>query len=104
MTFVLTHLSGEIELVIRRPSFDRSKDFNAYYWGVVLKLISEHTGEFPKDLHEKFKGMFGIGTTTNLSSKSFADYVECICACAAELNIIIPPPERVSGYERKNKA
>ena len=77
---------------------------NAYYWGVVLAVISDHTGHTPEELHDAFKKMFLPkrfvvvgkqeieldGTTTALSTVDFSHYIDRIAAKAAELGIEVP--------------
>lgn len=51
----LGHLStlsdGEWEITApKRPT--RSQKANAYYWGVVLTLMAEHTGHSPDEIHD----------------------------------------------------
>ena len=81
----------------------RSIEFNAYYWGHVLKTISNDSGYWPDELHEMYKEMFNPivvkkvdiesgkvieerrgDTTTKLSTKKFAEYIERIKAHAVE--------------------
>ena len=96
MRELLTRMRGRIEIVIRRRVCDRSYDQNRYYWGVVLKLISDHTGHTPQELHEQFKTRFGVSSTAELSTKAFTEYIERICALAATENIVIPEPDQVT--------
>jgi len=80
-------------------------------WGVVYKLICDHTGDDPKSFHEWAKGKF-LGkktivmhgeeqevarSTTELSKEEFFEaYVEPIRRWAAqELERVIPDPEQV---------
>lgn len=91
----------------------RSVRANSYYWGVVVHLISEHTGYTPDELHDvlkaKFlpkhlafsdgngevKGEFVIGgSTRKLNTAEFVEYTESIRRWAAEdLDVVIPDPE-----------
>lgn len=96
MRELLTRLRGPIEIVIRRRVSDRSYDQNRYYWGVVLKLIADHTGHTAQELHEQFKRRFGVSSTTELSTQAFNEYIERICALAASENIVIPEPDQVT--------
>ena len=48
---------------------NRSNKQNAYYWGVVLHVISKHTGSDSEELHELFKCKFGLKTRFNLKSE-----------------------------------
>ncbi|MBN2640371.1 MAG: hypothetical protein JXR78_01820 [Victivallales bacterium] len=95
-TAAIANFSGDVEIIIRRPKKERSHDQNAYYWGVVIQLITEYTGDVPVKLHDLFKKTYlGGRSTTTLTTREFEDYLEQIKAWAAEHNIIIPDPERV---------
>ena len=96
--YALSSTPGNVEVVIRRPVKDRSHDQNAYYWGVVLKLISESSGHTPAEHHQIFKRTIIGGknpTTKNMTTAEFQDYLEQIRAWAGEHNIIIPDPQHV---------
>jgi hypothetical protein len=86
---------------------------NRYYWGVVVDLLSDHTGFSPEELHEILKakflpkklavcdgngevqGEFVIGgSTAKLNKLEFGEYVERIRQWAAEsLDVVIPDPD-----------
>ena len=63
---------------------------NKLYWGAYLRIIGEHLGMYPDDLHEEMKRMFNAkdskftpgekigGTTTKLTTKEFTTYLENI--------------------------
>lgn len=63
---------------------------NSLYWGVYIKILSDHLGYFPDELHEEFKLMFNPkdskftpgdkfgGTTTRMKRKEFTEYLEKI--------------------------
>lgn len=74
---------------------------NSYYWGVVIKIISEHVGEDPLSLHEIFKNTFlgfdledGLSkgkSTRDISKERFVKYINDIKEWAFNwLNIVIP--------------
>jgi hypothetical protein len=86
---------------------ERSNNQNAYYWGVLIRILSDETGQEADDLHEHFRDRFltknfiHIGgeekevakSTKKLSTNEFEEYQEKIRAFAAEeLSIIIPLP------------
>lgn len=80
----------------------RSDNQNQYYWGVVLDLISEDTGNDPEDLHTTFKSMFLVDrtgkipvvkSTTKLTTVEFNEYIDKVVLFASqELNLEIPEP------------
>jgi len=41
-----------IEVEVREWSKDKSRPYEKWYWGVALKLASEHTGYTPDELHQ----------------------------------------------------
>lgn len=87
----------------------RSNDLNAYYWGVVLKLISQYTGYTDNELHKIFKARFNLRTRFNggeieeyIKSTSkditseFMEYLEKIIVWAGIfLGVVIPKPNEV---------
>lgn len=105
----------DCELVItftpRRAA--RSDLQNRWYWGVIVELLSEHTGYTPDEIHEvckakflpkrlavsdgngEIKGEFVIGgTTTRLNKHEFGEYCEAIRRWAADdLGVVIPDPD-----------
>ena len=68
----------------------RTLPMNNLYWGLYIKIISEHLGYHPDDMHEEFKLMFNPkdskirlgqkygGTTTRMTRKEFSHYLEDI--------------------------
>lgn len=85
----------------------RSGAQNRYYWGTVVRQLSEHTGYEPEEMHEVLKLKFNCrrvevggeemeigGTTTKMDTAEFNAYIEQIQRWAAqELNVILPDPE-----------
>lgn len=49
---------GPVTVRIERKRASRSRQANAYYWAVVVALLSEHTGHTPEELHEYLKARF----------------------------------------------
>jgi hypothetical protein len=93
---------------------NRTLSANRYYFGVVLKTISQHMGEKNldvtiEDLHEVLKGKFNakvvlidgeayeIGETTKkMTQDDFVNYVERIREWSLEnLQCYIPEPQEV---------
>jgi hypothetical protein len=100
----LTQLKGAIEVTVEKARSRRSLNQNAYYWGVVLKLLSEHTGYEIEEMHEVLKVLFNQGnfgevkfgkSTAKLSTIDFMAYLEQIQRWAAqELGVVIPDPNQ----------
>ena len=101
---------GEYEIAIQRvPKHEvcRSTKQNAYYWGVVLGEITEPTGHTAEELHEAFKaefltidkmhGLRIIGSTTDITTMAFEDYLRKIRDFASSnLGVYIPKPNEVN--------
>jgi hypothetical protein len=94
---------GEVFINIgkNRRKKQRSDNQNAYYWGVCLQLISDHTGESTEDLHDHFRVRFLMHgerfarpkSTTSLTTAEFEDYLAKIRLFAQQdLNVFIPLP------------
>lgn len=98
---------NKVEVIIRKPKKIRSERQNRYYWGVVLKLISETTGESSEDLHNHFSykwlstngksgKLISKKSTTTLSTIEFAEYIDKIIIWGERfLNITFPEPESI---------
>ena len=104
----------EIELTIQRKKKHRSDPQNRYYWGVVVEMIRAGMKEMgdkvtPDQVHEFLKWRFlrtqkideatgevlyeYAGSTADLSTVEFSEYVEKCCQFAAELlGVSIPLP------------
>ncbi len=113
-TQYLHTLNGKrIELTVEKLKHPRSKSQNAYYFGVVVKLIAQHTGHDPEQIHELLKQMFsprwyypnggslktlGIPTSTaRLDTVEFVEYTERCRLWASEfLGLQIPLPGEVT--------
>jgi hypothetical protein len=105
---------GDVLITITPRRAARSVDQNAWYWGVIVEHLSEHTGHTPDELHELLKAMFLPkrlavqdqngeiqgeyvigGSTTKLNKLEFGDYCERIRQWASDtLGVVIPDPDR----------
>ena len=101
-----------LEVTVSRLRATRSQKANAYYWGVVLQRLSEHTGYTVDELHDLCKAMFLPkklaltdgngevvgefvlgGSTRTLKTNEFYEYVERVRQWAAEtLDCYTPDP------------
>ena len=90
----------------------RTLPMNKLYWGVYIKIIAEHLGYFPEELHEEFKLMFNSrdsaitpgkrygGSTTKMSRKDFSLYLESIRMWAIqEQGIDLPEAEEKQTWD-----
>ena len=105
----------EIAVTVRRTV--RSLQQNAYYWGVVIQVISDHTGYTPDEVHEFLKMKFIPkrlalsdgngeirdefvigGSTRKMNTIQFGEFMEDCRRFAAEtLDCFIPDPNE-QGY------
>lgn len=97
----LQTLEGKyVEVVVRKERSERSNNQNNYYWGVVLQLLSDHTGYTTDEMHEICKHQFLIvhgkfdyvKSTTKLNTVEFEEYLDKIKNWAAVLGVNIPNP------------
>lgn len=116
ITKYLASLEGKpIEMIIRPVDKKRSPNQNAYYWGVVIKMLVEYSAGKNSDKSDresvhmamacKFlkikKTVCGlpielVRSTTSLSTKEFELYMENIRSWAAiSLNLNIPLPNEI---------
>ncbi len=99
----------EVELRLCRYRQTRSLSQNAYYWGVVVALLSEYTGYDPDDMHEalklkflvdRFVGKFGlikVKSTTDLDTGEMTEYIEQVRQWAAAIGCVIPDASAAAG-------
>lgn len=98
----------------------RSNQQNRYYWGVVIELLSEHTGFDREEMHEVLKHKFlrktvwipkknGIKemsviskSTTGMTTKQFEEYLSQIRQWASiDLGVFLPEPNE-ADYANTN--
>ena len=110
--------SGFVEIIIRLAG-KRSSPQNRYYWGAMLPIVKDGLKGVGIDMskeqtHELLKYKFlkrefvttdgdilqSIGSTTELSTKEFNEYIESIQIWSAEyLNVNIPDPNEQTEIE-----
>lgn len=99
-------------ITIKEYKENRSKMQNAYYFGVVLAIISKETGFEKEEVHElmrrKFlayekKGEWFAKSTTMLDTKEMEDYLQKVRMFASmELSCFVPLPRETDfSYEIK---
>lgn len=105
--FKRTLKDGRYKLIVKPMKQQRTLDQNSYYWGVVLPTIADETGHDVNELHDIFKQRFlqrktvtfnnkdyeVTGSSTDLSTQEFSEYIERIKAEMALFEIIIPEAE-----------
>lgn len=84
--------SKEYRVYFSDKKKNRSLNLNAYYWGVVLKILEEHTGYYDNELHKMCKREYLLRTrfnnkgeveeyiesTTVLNNQEFIKYIDKI--------------------------
>jgi len=100
--YLQTVKDGPVEVIVRRARVQRSLSQNAYYHGIVVKLIADHCGYLPEDAHDALKvrflseptgnGLARVKSTTESDTREFTEYVEQCRQLAAEMGINIPDP------------
>jgi hypothetical protein len=108
----------QLELTVQRRRATRSVQQNAWYWSGVLGALREHTGHTEDELHDLCKAMFLPkrlalnngngevvgeyvlgGSTRQLNTNEFTEYIERIRQWAAEtLDCDIPDPDGAGGH------
>jgi len=100
----LSKLEGKrFEEVLRQQKTKRSENQSRYYFGVVLDILSKHTGYESDEMHEILKFKFlrkrinndveYVQSTTKLNTAEMEEYLEKIRRWAAvELYCNIPLP------------
>jgi hypothetical protein len=78
----------------------RSDQQNRYYWGVVIKLLGDHFGYEPEEMHDALKLKFlfqsGMGkpdtirSSKKLNITEFMEYIDSCIRFAAEHGVIVP--------------
>ena len=95
-----------VEVTIKEYKPKRSNQLNQYYWGVVVKLISDYTGYNKQETHELIKQTFlkkktlindewfdTTDSTTKLNNLEMLKLIEEVKLWAAEtLSLYIPDP------------
>jgi len=113
--WLLSHgdYKGSYVATIEKEKGKRSLGFNAYLWGVVYKLISEHTGHTAQELHEIYTRMFippkfitykgkeikVPSGTSGMDTATFWTYVDRVIAEGASMGVVIPPPENKEEFK-----
>ena len=105
---VFAKLEGKaVEVVVRKKKKHRSGAQNAYYWGIVIDIISGATGFTPQEAHDAMRFKFltdmtgdlpKVKSTAELTTVEFLNYTASIQQWAAEfIDCFIPDPESVDN-------
>lgn len=81
----------------------RTNRQNSYYWGVLIKILSDEIGYYPEEMHDALKLLFlrkheegkpeTARSTSHLNTEEFTHYVERCRQWAAEQGYTIPDPQ-----------
>lgn len=104
----LLGLEGKkIQVSVRKYKTSRSLKQNAYYWGVIVPIISDWVGEDDREsiheaLKEKFlkvrtnKGLKIVQSSAKLTTTEFEIYLDKVKRWASmECNLVIPDPNEI---------
>lgn len=97
---------GIIEITAQKRRRTRSLEQNAYYWAVIIPIVSDWMGENDFEVtHDILKSRFNekrnrkghkyVGSTTKMTTTEFMEYLDKIIKWCAENSIIIPPANSV---------
>lgn len=106
MDLLASMRAKRFELILRERRAERSTNQNAYYWSVVVAMLSEHTGYSAGEMHENLKRMFlgqvdehglmRVGSTAKLKTEEFQEYIAKIVRWSAiDLSLVIPDPSQI---------
>lgn len=97
---------GKYILKLIRAKDKRSLNQNSYYWGVVVKIIADHTGYTPEETHQELARMFlayekdgkiFTQSTAKLDTLEFENYLERSRKWAwSQFELTIPLPNEVT--------
>lgn len=97
--YLYTLWPGEYELIIRKPNKPTSDRQRKYYFGVIVKILCEETGNDDITVHDFLKCRFlpdGIDSTETFTTTEREDYHQKIRDWASEeLSYYIPLPNEV---------
>jgi len=106
--YLLT-IDGDVEVIVRKPIKRKTNPQLRYLFGVVYKMISEHTGMDIEEVDMAMKMMFALNTDTaiptvklkrNMSTTEVMEFTERTKRWAAEdLGLYIPEPNEVETRE-----
>lgn len=114
LLYVTTLPDGNYEITIKKPIKKRSVLQNAYFHGVIVKMLSEETGTDFEDMKDLLKTMFLtkdvvvndkvytiVRHSANLSTAEFEELTRKCREFGDKLNIYIPLPNEtdLSNYQ-----
>jgi hypothetical protein len=101
-TKYLRGLNGVVYVTVRRLEKTKTGPQNRYYWGVIIKMISDYTGHSPEEVHEGLKHKFLLidgfvsRSTMDLTTSEVEDYHQQIrTMMILDYNFYIPLPNDI---------
>ena len=99
----LSTLEGQrVTVEVKKFRKNRTDAQNRYWWGVVIDILSKHTGYEPEEMHNAIKikflpveraGLISGKSTKRLTTLEFVDLIERVQRWAAQdQNCYIPDP------------
>jgi len=101
-----------IKISVEKKRNPRTSKENRYYWGIIVKMISDATGYFPLEVHEILKQEFLrledkiingkryiiTKSTAKLNTAEAEEYYEkCRMYASINIEICIPLPNEISS-------
>jgi len=98
-TFVAGLEGKQVEVIVREFKNKKSDNQNRFYWGVLMKMLADETGNDPMEIHNACKMMFlpdKTLSTNQLTTLEMEGYNEKIRNYfASEWNIQLPYPGQI---------
>lgn len=99
----------KISIMVVEEPLHPTHDQHKYYRGVVLEVISEHTGHTKKYLHgyllDEIAGLQEGDGTSGMTMQEMSEYIEDVCRwCWDNFGFIPPPPESVKQLRHRDFA
>lgn len=93
-----------VEVLIREPKKWRSDSQRKYYFAVIVRMLSEHTGYEEGEMHDALRWKFlqkhdapipTVRSTNDLDTAEAERYYEDCRRFAAEMGLVVPLPNEV---------
>ena len=97
----------KVRLIVEKERGNKTNNQLRYLYGVVYKLICEHTGFHENELDAAMKSKYLrtkmqwrggeltiIRDKRNLTSEEMGEYIQRVCEEGSELGVIIPPADK----------
>ena len=95
----------EIEFIVREHLAGRTVSQNEYYWGVIVRMLAEHSGVDTSEAHEIIKrallcergdpALPFLRSTRPMNVREFSIYIEAAIRLLQGWGLIVPNPESI---------